>query len=475
VRAGIYARISSDVSGTELGVGRQQDDCRAEAGRRGWDVVHAYVDNDISATKKTVRPEYQRMLADVQAGLINALVVWDIDRLTRTPRELEDVIDLADKFGLALANVSGDIDLSTSDGRMMARIKGTVARKEVEEMSKRLKRKFREKAERGEPHGYAPYGYRREPVLDDDGNPKGTFGRDVIVDAEAAVIREAARRILALDSLASIVKDFNERGIHGPKAPAWNTTILRQIMLRSSNAGLRQYQGQVLGKSTTAAIYPEETFNRLVALLKDPSRKTNHVGPTPKHLLSGIALCGLCGGEMRRAMGRTVTSKTTGNTKRQPPNYNCEACFKVRRKQESVDEVVTGLIVRRLSQPDAVQLFAASDSTAALEAESEIRAIDAKLDIVADQFADDILTAAQLKRITTRLRLERATADRRLKAAQPQTVLASLVGGNVAEKWASKPIGAQREAVRALMTITIMPAGSGRTFDPDKIVIKWLS
>lgn len=475
MRAAIYARISKDIEGTELGVTRQQEDCRREAERRGWDVVHTYVDNDVSATRSKVRPEYQRMMSDVKSGHISAVVVWNVDRLTRTPRELEDVIDLADRYGLALANVGGTIDLSSPEGRVMARNLGTFARYEVEQMSKRLKRKFREKAENGQPHGYSPYGYRRVPTLDEDGAPVGTIKRDVIEPTEAAVIREAVRRVLALDSLRSIVTDFNARGVHGPQAPLWNSTILRQVVLRPSNAGLRQYQGKVIGKSTTEPIIDESTLDQVTALLTDPSRRDNHVGPGFKYLLSGIARCGLCGGIMRRQVGRTVTSKKTGATKRQPPSYNCSECFKVRRAQDPVDALVTGLIVARLSMSDAVDLFATGDSTLAKEAQANIDAIDAKLDLAADQFSDDTITAAQLKRISTRLRSDRERAANQLRTAQPHTAMMPLVGGDVRAKWEALPIGAQREVVESLLTVTINPTGPGRPFDPNDVAIEWLS
>src|SRR5690606_35447771 len=103
-RAGIYARISKD-DGSALGVGRQIEDCTAEAERRGWTVVDQYVDNNVSASKSKPRPEYTRLLDDVEQGRIDAVVVWDVDRLTRKPAELETFIDLADRHGLALASV----------------------------------------------------------------------------------------------------------------------------------------------------------------------------------------------------------------------------------------------------------------------------------------------------------------------------------------------------------------------------------
>jgi len=474
MRAAIYARISQDTEGTELGVTRQQDDCRREADRRGWDVEQVYIDNDVSATKSKRRPAYQDMLRDIRTGRIQAVIVWSMDRLTRTPRELEDIIDLADRQGLALANVGGHTDLSTPAGRAFARSLGAFARLETDNLATRLRRKFQEKAEKGEPHGYSPFGFTRV-AAPDSSNPERITTRDVIEPSEAAIVREVARRVLALESLRSVATDLNNRGIPSPRAAQWSSTILRQILVRPANAGLRQHQGKVIGRSTGDAIYDEDTHNRLVALLKDPTRKSNHVGPGYKYLLSGIAICGRCGGVMRRQIGRTQLNKTTGISKRQPPSYNCSVCFKVRRKQEAVDEVVSEVLIARLSQPDAIALFAASDSTAAAEAQAAIQAIDAKLDLVADQFADDTITAGQLKRITTKLRSERALAENRLRAAQPSTAVADLVGGDVRAKWAAMPIAARREVVETLVTVTIKPAGSGQRFDPEDVAIEWLS
>ena len=68
VRAGIYARISSDRDGDQLAVRRQIADCEERAGREGWEVVERYVDDHVSAYKATVRPAYRRLLADLRDG-----------------------------------------------------------------------------------------------------------------------------------------------------------------------------------------------------------------------------------------------------------------------------------------------------------------------------------------------------------------------------------------------------------------------
>lgn len=462
MRAGIYARISQDADGTALGVQRQIDDCTKEATRRGWDVVESYVDNDVSATRSKTRPQYTRMIDAVTTGDLEALIVWDVDRLTRTPRELEDIIDLADRYKLQLANVGGDIDLSSPQGRMTARIKGSVARHETDQQSRRLKRKFEDKALKGEPHGFTPYGFQR--VRDDSGAV-----RDIKHPEHAPIVAEAARRFLAGESLRGICQDFNTRGIHGPRAATWNSTVLRQILQRATNAGLRSHRGVVVGPANVEPIYDEDTHHQLKAMFDDPARKNSYVGNTPVHLLSSIALCGLCGSTMRRLRG--IIHPKTG--KQQPPAYSCKSCFKIRRKQSLVDAVVTEHLLARLEQPDALAAITAGDPGRVRDAEDQARALEARLATAADQFADGIIDGSQLARISGKLRPQIEEARRIVSQSLPHSSLAGLMGRGATDRWEGAPMEIRRQIVQALMTVTILPAGIGKGRDPELIRIDW--
>ena len=99
IRAGIYARISSDREGDNLAISRQLGDCDTLAAAKGWQVAERYVDADISAYSRKRRPEYERMLEEIEAGLVEGIVVYHADRLHRHPRELEDFIDLCQRSG----------------------------------------------------------------------------------------------------------------------------------------------------------------------------------------------------------------------------------------------------------------------------------------------------------------------------------------------------------------------------------------
>ena len=454
-QAAIYARISKD-DGSALGVSRQVKDCRTEADRRGWTVRDVYVDNDVSASSGAPRPEWQRLVRDVEARRVSAIVVWSAERLTRKPREAEDVIEWAEKYGLALANIGGELDLSTPDGRMMYRIRGAISRHESEQSSRRIRRKFLERAESGKPHGKVAYGYQR------------VDGRDVLDPEQAAVISDAARRLLAGESLRSVATRLNETDRLSPRGKKWESATLRQILLRDRNAGLRRHQGSVIGRGDWEPIYDEATHERVVALLTDPSRRTNR-GATISHLLTGIARCGLCGDAVQGpGVMRVLPASGT-----QPRRYGCRQCFRVSRKVDDVDAVVEAVIVARLSQPDAMAAIVSGDPERAQVLQDQIEAAQARLAIAADSFAEGELTGEQLRRVSSRLRprIDEWRAD--LAACGPTPGLPELAGPEAAARWASASIEVKRAVVDSLVSVTIEPQGAGRAFDPANVRIEW--
>src|SRR6266704_3499550 len=121
VRCVIYLRVSLDATGEQLAITRQREDCLKIAAARGWQVVAEFVDNSIGAYSKTkVRPGYDAMVQAYLAGQFDALVCWDLDRLTRQPRQLEDWIDAAQDKGLLLITANGEADLTNDNGILFA-------------------------------------------------------------------------------------------------------------------------------------------------------------------------------------------------------------------------------------------------------------------------------------------------------------------------------------------------------------------
>jgi hypothetical protein len=144
-----------------------------------------------------------------------------------------------------LVSCYGDTDLSNSDDMLTLRIKGAVAKNQSDAASRRLRRKHLELAQDGKPNGgRRPYGY--------DGTIRDTDGviinRDraykAIMPTEAARIREAAERVLAGESLRSVMLDWNKKGVptsHGGKL--WTQSNLRRVLVSPRIAGLREHKG----------------------------------------------------------------------------------------------------------------------------------------------------------------------------------------------------------------------------------------
>ncbi|MCX6397227.1 MAG: recombinase family protein [Propionibacteriales bacterium] len=273
----IYARISKDSAGQGLGVRRQEKACRDKATALGWTVSEVYVDNDVSASRNVPRPEYERLMVGIRDGGIRALVVYDLDRLTRKPAELEEFITLADGHGIALANVSGDVDLTNANGRMIARIKGAVARQEAERLSERSRAQKQQRAEMGLPMAarYRLFGYTREwTVLED----------------EAEVVREVYHRVLAGEAKNTISRDLAERGVKTTSGAEWNRGQTNRLIAQPIYAGIYMLKGERVGHTSVPSLVDEATYSAV----NDGMQRFGAGHNTRKYLLSGFLVCDVC-------------------------------------------------------------------------------------------------------------------------------------------------------------------------------------
>lgn len=302
----VYLRISEDRTGEEAGVERQRDDCLSLCARLGLDVAEpdVFMDNDTSAYLDKKRPDFARMLARIKLGP-SRVVVWHVDRLYRRPRELEDLIDLVETHPIRIeAVMGGAFDLNTHEGRLMARQLVAMAAYESGHKADRIRRANRQKAERGDWHGAAKFGY-------------GTGG--VLIPEQAAVVREMADRFLAGQSLRSITAWLNdESGFPAPQAKTgktlgvWHATTVKSILVSARISGQRAYEPtrrrgdgpngrEILGPGNWPAIITPEETTRIRAMLSNPDRR---VGASSINLLSAIATCGKCGSGARRGQGQ---------------------------------------------------------------------------------------------------------------------------------------------------------------------------
>src|SRR5690242_4096968 len=213
MRAGIYARLSDDREKDELGVQRQLRLGRALVKQRGGTVVLERFDDDISALHAKPRDGYDAIMAAAEAGEIDTIVLFQSSRLWRNRRQRAESIERLGKAKVSLVAVKGpDLDLATAYGRGLAGLMGEYDTMESEVKSERILAKVQELADQGKiaNGGPRPFGYRR--VFAGEGSRRKII-RDEVDEVEAEVIRNCAKRVLAGESLSSIIRDLNQGGI----------------------------------------------------------------------------------------------------------------------------------------------------------------------------------------------------------------------------------------------------------------------
>lgn len=290
-RAAIYARISKDADGDELGVKRQAKLCREAAAEKGWDVVGTYVDNDRSAMSRTKkRPEWERLLGDIEEGRIDAVVAYSSSRMYRRPADLQRLINLAEKGRVEIATVaSGRIDLDTADGRMLAGILANIDQGEAERTAERIRAQRAQQAATGDPPrtGRPGFGYRR------------VEGRFEIVPEQAAVIREIVQRLIDGQSMHSVVAYLNREGVQTYTGTSWSRTTVDNIIRSPRIAGRRVHRGEDIGPGNWEPIVTLTAWRAVNAVLDARAAEWSWTPPRAGgYLLSGLLVCGSCERDM---------------------------------------------------------------------------------------------------------------------------------------------------------------------------------
>ena len=135
LRAALYGRVSTTGHGQDVGL--QLDELRQVAAQRGWEAV-AYVDEGVSGAKDS-RPALDRMLVDAREGRLDVVAIWKLDRLARSVRNLLELVDSLNAWGVGLVSLrDAHIDTTTPSGRFTLQILAAVAELERELVRERV-------------------------------------------------------------------------------------------------------------------------------------------------------------------------------------------------------------------------------------------------------------------------------------------------------------------------------------------------
>jgi DNA invertase Pin-like site-specific DNA recombinase len=468
-RAAVYLRISEDRDGNELGVARQERACRELAGRLGADIVEVFCDNDKSAYSGKVRPRYQDLVEAIRHRLIDVVLCWHPDRLTVTPRELEDLIDLlAGKVTVHTVN-AGTYDLSTAAGQMTARVVGATARYERQQKAERQKAKNEQLVRDGWWRGGPViYGYRAR---------KEAHGAAVmttldIYEPEARWVRWMAEAVLAGESLLAIERHLRAEQVPPPRIQSWTRYRVRAILLSPTIAGWTTLNGQPAAKARWEAIVPRPAWDNVRATLADPVRQRTR---RPRSFL----LASLCFDPDGYKM-RTRTSYQHGDVTG-PRIYTNDRAGGVI-DADALEQFVVEAMLRRFDSATT------TDDSNADPAQAEVDAIQAELDELADaRGRGEIKSLAEYLRIKAPTEERLADAKRKLRRGRrsdQHVVALTAKPGGIRKAWEATnrdgtpklTFDERRRIVKAAVErITIRPTERYARvgFDPKRVKIKW--
>ena len=476
IRAGCYLRISSDPDDKRQGTARQREDTAALCEVQGWTVAGVYEDDNRSASNGGDRERWRDLLADIEAGKIDAIAAWDQDRNWRMMHELEDLRKFFKSLGreVKLATTGqGVIDLYSPTGVLTAHIKTAVSEHEIAMMRVRQLRAARQRAEQGKPKWKKAFGY-----VPDTRDKRHDDGTRQIDEGVQPLVVEAYERIVRGEKLQDVCTFWNGAGKPGLNGQPWSASTVSLFLRSPRNAGLRAHNGEiVLGadgkpvKGTWPPLVEMDLWEAAQTVMTKPGR-----GPGPKsvrkHKLTGVLWCGRKGCDGYLSGNWAMLANGTGRVLA----YRCKSCRGLSVRATDVQPLVMAALIKRLSRADAVKLLRKKtyDPGEAKKVRTEEAVLRAKLAQLGRDFASappefiaSALADVQGKLDELALR-QQDQEQRRLLDGVP---LGTDKVGPVVEAW---PDDRLREVIAALMVVTVLPVGSGhKVFDHKRVAITW--
>ena len=288
LKTGLYLRVSTEEQATTgYSIEGQEDKLRAYAEIMNWDIVDIYIDTQ-SGKDIEGRKEIKRMLKDVQSGRIKNIVVWKLDRLTRSIRDLLDIVDLLTENDCEFNSLIEKIDTTTATGRMFLKILGIFAEFERENLSERVRLGFERKTN----EGYVvssyklAYGYLRVDNKNIDINKE-----------QANIVSEIYDKFYHQDyNYSQIAEILNNRGVSSPDNRHWGAAAIRYILMNRIYAGKVIMNGKEKDGKHRAVIDDQlslAVLEKTKKIAREPYKK-----PAKDNYFAGVLYCSLCGARL---------------------------------------------------------------------------------------------------------------------------------------------------------------------------------
>lgn len=447
-----YVRVSTDTQLDNYSIDEQSDRIRAYCAAKGWTLLNIYTDGGFSGGN-TNRPALQQMLHDVRENQIDAVVVYKLDRLSRSQKDTLTLIEdelLAHKTDFI--SINENFDTSTPFGRAMIGMLSVFAQLEKDQITERFMMGRIGRGKAGSFHG--------------GGNPPTGYdyidGRLIVNEYEATQVREAFQSFLDGKSINAI-----QRNLSGHYTTKWTATKVRNVLKNSIYIGHVKFYGQEY-QGTHEPLISQETFQMTQRLLtsfeRESAKSTSQKTPfRAGYLLSGLVYCGLCGARYSANHGYYKCYSRAKSSQKFIVDPDCR---NDNWKIENLDAVIVSQIDMLLSSQTALQ-----DALSASEQEKKVKIDKAKLNrrcIEIDMEIEKLIELYQVSQIpmqiitshVNQLSAEKATLESQLNA--PDEVPATELFFQAAENYrngfgTAESIDKKRSLIAALIErITIV-------------------
>lgn len=296
VSTGIYVRVSTEEQAKEgYSIRAQEEKLRAYATLKDWNIYTVYADEGISGKDIDGRPAVKQMIADVTSGKVNNVLVYKIDRLTRSTKNLIELVELFNNHHCAFNSLQESIDTSSATGRMFLKIVGIFAEFERENLAERVRLGVERKAKEGYAIcNYSPsFGYNRE-----NGNRV-----QEIAEEEAATVRRIFDMYLHNDyNYTQITDILTVEKVPTKKGGQWVATTIKQILTNPNYIGKVRYGIEDATRYFEAdghhePIIDENTYYQVQDKISKIKRVSRTKQPRSDVYFCGLLYCSTCGGK----------------------------------------------------------------------------------------------------------------------------------------------------------------------------------
>ena len=315
---GIYVRVSTEEQAQEgYSIRGQTEKLKSYALLKDWDIFDIYADEGISGKNIIDRPAINRLIEDISDGKVNNVLVFKVDRLTRSTKNLLELVELFDECNCCFNSLSESIDTDTPSGRMFLKIIGIFAEFERENIALRS----RLGRERKVKEGYTiaswslSYGYERE-----NGEKIQT-----IIPHEAMIVKEVFSMYIEKSiSMNEIARILNRRRIPTKMSSQWNCSTIRHMLMNPTYVG--RVRKDVNGDDYFEAegkhepIISDEIFDLVQQKIANLPNKTRTKIPREESYFCGTLVCGRC-----KSKFTTHNYKAYDSVKKYKTSYRCRA------------------------------------------------------------------------------------------------------------------------------------------------------